>query len=162
MARKVHFVRLFTYNPLTRKNEYVRMVQDRFLRILKGLRMKSVKTIDKTALVNLYNIGGKDFLLRMIDNFIMQAPKRIQSTRKSLETGDLKSIHLIAHSLKASSANLGAAKVQEIAERLEEMASIGLRDHIGDGLDILEKVLEEAIHSLQAERELWGQEAPKA
>ena len=47
--------------------------------------MKSVKTIDKTALVNLYNIGGKDFLLRMIDNFITQAPKRIDTARKSLE-----------------------------------------------------------------------------
>ncbi|MDB5048152.1 MAG: barA [Fibrobacteres bacterium] len=124
--------------------------------------MKSVKTIDKTALVNLYNIGGKDFLLRMIDNFISQAPKRIQTARKSLETSDLKSIHLICHSLKASSANLGAAKVQEISERLEEMASIGLREHIGEALDMLEKVLIEAILSLQAERELWGQEAPKA
>ncbi|MEO6095477.1 MAG: Hpt domain-containing protein [Fibrobacteria bacterium] len=123
--------------------------------------MKSVKTIDKTALVNLYNIGGKEFLLRMIDNFIVQAPKRIQSSRKSLETSDLKSIHLIAHSLKASSANLGASKVQESAERLEEMASIGLTDHIGEGLDILETVLTEAIQYLQAERELWGQEAPK-
>ena len=123
--------------------------------------MKSVKTIDKTALVNLYNIGGKDFLLRMIDNFINQAPKRIDTARKSLETGDLKSIHLICHSLKASSANLGAAKVQEIAERLEEMASIGLREHIGEALDMIEKILAEAIHSLQSERELWGQEAPK-
>ena len=120
--------------------------------------MKSVKTIDKTALVNLYNIGGKDFLLRMIDNFIAQAPKRIQSARKNLEGGDLKAIHLIAHSLKASSANLGAAKVQETAERLEEMASIGLRDHIGEAVDVLEKILVEAIGSLQAERDLWGQE----
>ncbi|HKP96922.1 MAG TPA: Hpt domain-containing protein [Fibrobacteria bacterium] len=123
--------------------------------------MKSVKTIDKTALVNLYNIGGKDFLLRMIDNFIAQAPKRIQTARKSLEMSDLKSVHLICHSLKASSANLGAAKVQEISERLEEMASIGLREHIGEALDMLEKVLAEAIQTLQAERELWGQEAPK-
>lgn len=124
--------------------------------------MKSVKTIDKTALVNLYNIGGKDFLLRMIDNFISQAPKRIQTARASLETSDLKSIHLICHSLKASSANLGAAKVQEIAERLEEMASIGLREHIGEALEMLEQVLAEAILSLQAERELWGQEtSPK-
>jgi len=122
--------------------------------------MKSVKTIDKTALVNLYNIGGKDFLLRMIDNFVNQSPKRIQSARKSLETGDLKSIHLIAHSLKASAANLGAAKVQEIAERLEEMASIGLKEHISEALDKLEKILNEAIHSLTAERALWGQEAP--
>jgi histidine phosphotransfer protein HptB len=121
--------------------------------------MKSLKAIDKSALVNLYNIGGKDFLLKMIDNFVTQSPKRITSTRKSLETGDLKAIHLIAHSLKASSANLGAVKVQEMAERLEEMASIGLRDHIGDSLGKLESVLMEAIVSLKAERELWGQEA---
>lgn len=123
--------------------------------------MKSVKIVDKTALVNLYNIGGKDFLLRMIDNFINQAPKRIETARKSLETGDLKAIHLICHSLKASSANLGAAKVQEVSERIEEMASIGLREHIGEALDMLQKVLDEALHTLKAERELWGQEAPK-
>jgi hypothetical protein len=42
------------------------------------------------------------------------------------------------------------------------MASIGLREHIGEALGMLEKVLTEAILSLQAERELWGQEAPKA
>jgi len=120
--------------------------------------MQSVKSIDKAALVNLYNIGGKDFLLKMIDNFIAQSPKRIESARKNLETSDLKAIHLISHSLKASSANIGAVRVLEVAERLEEMASIGLREHIGDGLDKLDKVLVEAIVSLKSERELWGQE----
>jgi HPt (histidine-containing phosphotransfer) domain-containing protein len=137
------------------------MGSDRDMRIPERSSMKSVKTIDKTALVNLYNIGGKDFLLKMIDNYLLQSPKRIQTARASLETGDLKSIHLICHSLKASSANLGASKVQETAERIEEMASIGLRDHIGEALNILEQVLLEALQSLQAERELWGQEAPK-
>ncbi len=123
--------------------------------------MKSAKSIDKSALVNLYNIGGKDFLLKMIDNFMAQGPVRLQSARKSLEAADLKAIHLIAHSLKASSANIGAVKVLEVAERLEEMASIGLREHIAEALDILDNVLAEAIVSLKAERELWGQEAPK-
>jgi HPt (histidine-containing phosphotransfer) domain-containing protein len=122
--------------------------------------MKSVKTIDKSALVNLYNIGGKDFLLRMIDNFIAHAPKRIESARASLQIPDLKAIHLIAHSLKASAANLGATKVHETAERLEEMASIGLKEHIGEALGILDTILEEAIKSLRAERDLWGQETP--
>lgn len=122
--------------------------------------MKSVKAIDKGALVNLYNIGGKDFLLKMIDNFMAQGPTRLISGRKNLEAGDLKAVHLIAHSMKASSANIGAIKVQEVAERLEEMASIGLRDHIGEGFEMLETVLNEAIGSLKAERELWGQETP--
>lgn len=116
--------------------------------------MKSVKAIDKAALVNLYNIGGKDFLHKMMDNFMSQAPVRVQSARTNLATSDLKSIHLIAHSLKASAANIGAVKVLEVAERVEEMASIGLIDHIGEALDILDKVLEEALVSLRTEREL--------
>lgn len=123
--------------------------------------MKSVKSLDKTALVNLYNIGGKDFLLRMIDNFLAQSPSRINQAKTSLAGGDLKAIHLIAHSLKASAANLGAARVQDLSEKLEEMASIGLREHIGDALDKLEDVLADAMQCLKSERELWGTtEAP--
>jgi HPt (histidine-containing phosphotransfer) domain-containing protein len=118
--------------------------------------MKSVKSLDKTALVNLYNIGGKDFLLKMIDNFIAQSPNRIKSAQASLAAADLKAIHLIAHSLKASAANIGAAKVQDLAEKLEEMASVGLREHIGEALERLDGMLAEAINSLKSERELWG------
>ena len=124
--------------------------------------MKSVKSLNKTALVNLYNIGGKDFLLKMIDNFINQTPTRVQAARDSLKSGDLKAVHLIAHSLKASSVNLGAGKVQEISERLEEMASIGLKDHIPESLDRLQELLDEALQCLKVERELWGQEPTKA
>ena len=122
--------------------------------------MKSVKALDKTALVNLYNIGGKDFLLKMIDGFLTKAPTRLHAARSNLASGDLKTIHLIAHSLKASSVNMGAVKVQEIAERVEEMASIGLRDHIGEGLDKLEEALTEALKGLQSERALWVLDAP--
>lgn len=129
---------------------------------LKGEEMKSVKSLDKTALVNLYNIGGKDFLLRMIDNYLAQSPTRLQSARKNLASGDLKALHLIAHSLKASSANLGAAKVQDLAEKLEEMASIGLRDQIPGTLDKLEEVLGDANQCLRSERSLWDLEPPTA
>lgn len=122
--------------------------------------MKSVKSLDKTALVNLYNIGGKDFLLRMIDNYLAQSPNRIVSARKNLSSGDLKAVHLIAHSLKASSANLGASKVQELAEKLEEMASIGLREHIAEALVKLDEVLAEANECLKTERSLWDLEPP--
>src|SRR6185295_17886778 len=100
--------------------------------------------------------------LKMIDNFINQSPSRLEAARMSLKSGDLKAIHLIAHSLKASSVNLGAGKVQEIAERLEEMSSVGLKDHIGESLDKLESLLTEAVQCLKAERELWGQEPTKA
>lgn len=124
--------------------------------------MKSVRSLDKTALVNLYNIGGKDFLLRMIDNFLAQTPTRLQSARKNLAAGDLKALHLIAHSLKASSANLGAAKVQDMAEKVEEMASIGMREQIPQALEKLEEMLAEASQCLRSERSLWDLEPPTA
>jgi HPt (histidine-containing phosphotransfer) domain-containing protein len=124
--------------------------------------MKTVRSLDKTALVNLYNIGGKDFLLRMIDNFLTQTPTRVQSARKNLATGDLKALHLIAHSLKASSANLGASRVQDMAEKIEEMASIGMREQIPKALEKLEEMLEEANQCLRSERSLWDLEPPTA
>jgi hypothetical protein len=40
------------------------------------------------------------------------------------------------------------------------MASIGLKEHIGEALGILDIILAEAIKSLKAERDLWGQETP--
>jgi HPt (histidine-containing phosphotransfer) domain-containing protein len=86
----------------------------------------------------------------------------LESARKNLASGDLKSLHLIAHSLKASSANLGAAKVQELAEKLEEMASIGLREHIPEALERLDEVLAEANQCLKSERSLWDLEPPTA
>jgi HPt (histidine-containing phosphotransfer) domain-containing protein len=131
------------------------------MRFRKGFAMKSVKPLDKTALVNLYNIGGKDFLLKMIDGFLLKAPERLQSARTNLGSGDVKSIHLIAHSLKASCANLGAVKVHEVAERLEEASILGLKDNISDILDKLEESLSEALQSLQSERGLWDLENPK-
>jgi HPt (histidine-containing phosphotransfer) domain-containing protein len=130
--------------------------------ILKGVQMKSVKSLDKTALVNLYNIGGKDFLLRMIDNYLAQSPTRLESARRNYASGDLKAVHLIAHSLKASSANLGASRVQDLAEKLEEMASIGLRERIPETLDKLESVVSEANQCLRSERSLWDLEPPPA
>lgn len=130
--------------------------------LLKGEEMKTVKSLDKTALVNLYNIGGKDFLLRMIDNFLAQSPTRLESARKNLASGDFKALHLIAHSLKASSANLGASKVQGLAEKIEEMASGGIREEIPKALDKLTEVLEEATACLKSERSLWDLEPPPA
>lgn len=131
-------------------------------RILKGEQMMSVKSLDKTALVNLYNIGGKDFLLKMIDNYLAQSPARLESARRNYASGDLKAVHLIAHSLKASSANLGASRVQDLAEKLEEMASIGLREQIPDTLDKLESMVSEANQCLRSERSLWDLDPPTA
>lgn len=116
-----------------------------------------MQTLDKSALVNLYNIGGKDFLLRMIDNFLANTPARIQAARGHLQRRDWKAVHLVAHSLKASAANVGTVQVRELSERVEEMASLGLERDLDEALTVLEAVLLDALRTLQNERNHWGE-----
>jgi len=116
-----------------------------------------MQTLDKSALVNLYNIGGKDFLLRMIDNFLNNTPLRVQAAKDSLKRRDWKAVHLVAHSLKASAANVGTTQVRELSERIEEMASLELDRDLGEAINLLEDVLLDALRSLRGERDQWGE-----
>ena len=45
----------------------------------------------KAALINLYNIGGKQLVLRMIDRFIESAPERVEAARLHANRNDLRS-----------------------------------------------------------------------
>lgn len=116
-----------------------------------------MQTLDKSALVNLYNIGGKEFLLRMIDNFLTNTPNRIRAAQNHLKHRDWKAIHLVAHSLKASAANVGTTQVRELSERIEEMASLGLERDLEEALTVMDSLLIEALRLLQNERNHWGE-----
>jgi HPt (histidine-containing phosphotransfer) domain-containing protein len=116
-----------------------------------------MQTLDKSALVNLYNIGGKDFLLRMIDNFLANTPARILAARGHLQKKDWKAVHLVAHSLKASAANVGTTQVRELSERIEEMACLGLDRDLEEAITLLDSVLIDALHTLRQERNHWGE-----
>jgi HPt (histidine-containing phosphotransfer) domain-containing protein len=115
-----------------------------------------MQTLDKSALVNLYNIGGKDFLLRMIDNFLTNTPSRIRSAQEHLKRRDWKAVHLVAHSLKASAANMGTTQVRDLSERIEEMASMGLERDLEEALAAMDVLLLDALRLLQNERDHWG------
>ncbi len=116
-----------------------------------------MQTLDKSALVNLYNIGGREFLLRMIDSFLTNTPQRIRSAQEHLKRRDWKALHLIAHSLKASAANVGTVQVREWSERIEEMACMGLERDLEEALSVMDALLIDALRLLQNERDHWGE-----
>jgi HPt (histidine-containing phosphotransfer) domain-containing protein len=116
-----------------------------------------MQTLDKSALVNLYNIGGKEFLLRMIDSFLANTPVRIRAAHDHIKRKDWKAVHLVAHSLKASAANVGTTQVHELSERIEEMASLGLERDLEEALVLMDTILIDALRLLQNERNHWGE-----
>ena len=81
--------------------------------------------IDPQAVENLraLNPGDNDEFLREIAAiFLEDTPLRIAELEQSLIAGDVSKFTRAAHSIKGSSANLGASTLRAVAEKLEHQS----------------------------------------
>jgi HPt (histidine-containing phosphotransfer) domain-containing protein len=83
---------------------------------------------------------GAEFLVELIGDYLDDAVVRVGRLREAVATGDAKTVMLEAHTLKSSSANLGAPGLSVIAKRLEE---IGRDGDMADSVPYLERFEDE-------------------
>ncbi|MEW6128496.1 MAG: response regulator [Acidobacteriota bacterium] len=79
--------------------------------------------IDQESLKELWNLGGEEsqeLFEEIIQLFLEDTPQRITSGRDALAAGDLISLSKIAHSLKGSSAYIGAKVMSKHCQLLED------------------------------------------
>lgn len=86
---------------------------------------------DDAALDRLRRFGGGKLLNEMIGLFVTTAPDRIQAARTGVETANVGAAEMALHSLKSSSAQLGAMQMQRLSERGELLARSGTLDGVG-------------------------------
>lgn len=87
--------------------------------------MPEPSAIDPQAIENLraLNPGDNDEFLREIAGiFLEDTPQRIAELDQSLAAGDAAKFTRAAHSIKGSSANLGALGLRAVAEKLEHQS----------------------------------------
>lgn len=77
------------------------------------------------AIEALQRPGKPDLLGMVVALFETDAPKNIESLLTGLEDGDLELIRTSAHTLKSSSAYLGAAHLSELCRDIEHAARNG-------------------------------------
>ncbi len=88
--------------------------------------MSTPPVVDRAALDRLVEWGGDKLLHQMIRLYLENTPERLEQIAGGLAPGgDLDEVHRGAHSLKSSSANLGAMQVSELSARLEATAKEG-------------------------------------
>jgi signal transduction histidine kinase/CheY-like chemotaxis protein/HPt (histidine-containing phosphotransfer) domain-containing protein len=80
--------------------------------------------LDTTALVDLESIMG-DELIALVDTYLRDGTLRLQCLHDAAERGDRAEVAELAHSLKSSSANLGAMALSNRAREIEEAARSG-------------------------------------
>jgi len=84
--------------------------------------------IDKSALQAISSLqrpGKPDLLGRIVDLFASDSPVSISAIVAAAETGDLDSMRVAAHSMKSSSAYLGASRLSEQCRNIEQAAREG-------------------------------------
>lgn len=110
------------------------------------------EVLDVATLERLNRIGGQDFLIEMIELFLVHAPQRLRAARNALVAGDLQQLYRAAHSLKSTAGNLGARALEEAARRLEERASRGEAESGAELLAEVERAYELVRARLESER----------
>ncbi len=88
--------------------------------------MADLPVIDSQAIENLRALNpddGDEFLREIIAIYLEDTPQRIAELDQSLAAGDVPKFTRAAHSIKGSSANVGAMTVRAVAEQLEHQSA---------------------------------------
>jgi HPt (histidine-containing phosphotransfer) domain-containing protein len=113
----------------------------------------ALPSTDPTALDRLKRFGGASLLGRMVDLFLVAAPGRIEAASAAAAAGDASGVELALHSLKSSSAQLGALRLQRLSAAGELRAREGSLDGLGSLVVELEQELARVREWLTIARE---------
>ncbi|MDQ6989700.1 MAG: response regulator [Mariprofundaceae bacterium] len=98
--------------------------------------------LDEAALDNLRQLqqpGSINILHKVMQLFLDDAPKHLQTMHQALQQDDLKALQFAAHTLKSSSANLGAKQLTELCSNIEHLAAQTNPEHQAQLLIYLEQ-----------------------
>ncbi|HEX5959993.1 MAG TPA: ATP-binding protein [Rhodanobacteraceae bacterium] len=105
-------------------------------------------TLDTATLVDLEDIMG-DELVTLVDAYLRDGETRMQNLREAAARGDSAEVGKLAHSLKSSSANLGAMPLSTRARQVEEAARNGTLANPADSVAALERLYSNAAAALR-------------
>jgi HPt (histidine-containing phosphotransfer) domain-containing protein len=105
--------------------------------------------IDQNAIDRLKEWGGDELPRKMIDIFLSHSPERMEQIREGLSTATPRTAETGAHSLKSSAGNVGAVRVQELAQVAESLAEAEDMEELKALLPNLEEAFTAACQGLE-------------
>jgi HPt (histidine-containing phosphotransfer) domain-containing protein len=93
--------------------------------------MEANDVLDMNVIQSLRELGGDDdpgLVAELIDLFLQDAPARMAEVADGLGSGDFQLLERAAHTLKSSSANIGAQGLSALCFEIEKKARQGSDD----------------------------------
>ena len=103
------------------------------------------------TLRDLQNAGEPGFLSELVAAYVADAITRIDAFRAAIQRGDPKALYQAAHSLKGSSANLGARELVSLCAELEAQGRAGVMVGVAAALADVEAEFTRVRRALEAE-----------
>jgi HPt (histidine-containing phosphotransfer) domain-containing protein len=75
--------------------------------------------IDTAVFAELQETAGADFVVELVDTFIVEAPQMLAELRSAQQAASAERFRRAAHSLKSNGATFGASRRTEMARALE-------------------------------------------
>jgi HPt (histidine-containing phosphotransfer) domain-containing protein len=95
--------------------------------------------IDNETIASLIGLTGEDFLQELVEAYLEDSPHLFNQMRAALSDGNAELFRRSAHSLKTSSASLGALQFSEKARELEMLGKSNRLAGAESGVDALEQ-----------------------
>jgi HPt (histidine-containing phosphotransfer) domain-containing protein len=108
--------------------------------------------LDEAAIDRLMQIGGREFVKKMLDLFLSYVPQKLAEARAAERIGDLQKVREAVHPIKSSAGNIGAIPMRDLAARLEQCAQENQREPAGRLMSELETACGEVMVRLQERR----------
>jgi HPt (histidine-containing phosphotransfer) domain-containing protein len=116
---------------------------------------KRAVVIDPRVIQGLRDLGGEDepgLLAELIKIFLEDAPQRMKDITEGLASGDLGRVERGAHTLKSSSANIGALALSDLCRVIVEKARAKRPEALPELCDASARSLAEASEALRSMR----------
>ncbi len=109
--------------------------------------------IDRSVLASLRELqdeGEPDIVAEVAGLFIKHAPEKLLAIDVAVEKGDAKGVQVAAHSLKSSSAYVGAMRLSAMCKELEQAGRSGALEGAKEKSESLKAEYEQARNELEA------------
>jgi two-component system, sensor histidine kinase and response regulator len=97
--------------------------------------------------------GSRGLVRRIIDAYSTDAPKLVAAARSAIEGGNIDGVRRAAHTLKSSSASVGAEALAATCREIESESAHGRLDSLPGRIDAMAHQVDAAIDALRREPE---------
>lgn len=110
---------------------------------------QAAAALDLTAALDRVE-GDRDLFAELVRLFLEECPAAMKEIRQALQNGDAHLLDRLAHTIKGSSASLGANRVSQAALALEMRARSAALQNAGELVDSLQAELDRSLPELES------------